>query len=255
MSLAAVETPQHHFPSSRKSKSKANTKAKKPSSRDQQLYNIFSDIQTLYTSSKLSQTVTKHITSTFTKSTTTPIKTLLSLGLGSPTTPSKNQSRILKQLAIFLAISTSLEAAGHSVQLYAQDPIFTRADESFLSSLGISISRTTRGSELGEAVSLIDSSTVVYSPFLTLEAYEALLLHGAAGEKVRYLIGDDFEKLMAKWPKFSEERKQVTRLVKGAVGAYRRRALGGDGFWEEGDVAFPMALYERGDAGMVKAKM
>ncbi|CAI6337593.1 unnamed protein product [Periconia digitata] len=255
MSLAAVETPLHHFPTARKQKSRTNPKPKKSSSKgDQQLQSLFSDIQALYATSKLSQNLTKQITSTFTNPATTPIKTLLSLGLGSPTTPSKNQPRILKQLAIFLALSAALENAGHGfVTLYAQDPVFTRADESFLSSLGIKISRTSRGAELGEATALIDAATIVYSPFLTLEAYEALLLHAGKGS-VRFLIGDDFEKLLAKWPKFSEERKQVLKLVRGAVGGYRRRGVGGDGFWEEGDGAFPMALYERGGAGSVKAK-
>lgn len=95
----------------------------------------------------------------------------------------------------------------------------------------------------------------MYSPFLTLEAYEALLLHQSGKDGVQYLIGDDFEKLLAKWPKHSDERKQVLGLVRGAVGGYRRRAIAGEGFWEEGDGAFAMAMYSVAGGEKVKARM
>ncbi|KAF2637590.1 hypothetical protein P280DRAFT_381463, partial [Massarina eburnea CBS 473.64] len=184
------------------------------------------------------------------------IHKILSLGLGSLTAPEKGQTRRLKQLAIFLAIRAELSRkSGIEIHLYAQDPVFTRADESFLSSFSVGILRTTSGTSLGEAETIIDSLTLVYSPFLTLEAYEALLLgRRESVHAVRYLIGDDFAELEAKWPKRSEERRLVEKVVKGSVRGYKRRVVTGEGFWEDVDAAFGMGVYVKVDEGRGKGK-
>jgi hypothetical protein len=88
---------------------------------------------------------------------------------------------------------------------------------------------------------LVDANTLIYSPFLTLEAYEQLLLQ--SDRQVKYLVGDDFNALLAKWPKHSAERGQVERLIRTGISQFRRRAASGDGFWEQEDMAFPMAMY------------
>jgi hypothetical protein len=172
---------------------------------------------------------------------------LLSLGLGSLTSL-KSQTRRLKQLSIFLAIADTLEdALQKPLKLFAQDPDFTKTDEAFLGMFGIAVVRTHSGAELGEARHVIDQRTLVFSPFLTLEAYEQLMLH--AGHHVKHIIGDDFNALLEKWPKHSAEEAQVKRVMKAGILRYRRQAIIVDGFWEESDSAFPMAMYsDRGAA-------
>ncbi|KAF1976196.1 hypothetical protein BU23DRAFT_435113, partial [Bimuria novae-zelandiae CBS 107.79] len=170
------------------------------------------------------------------------ITRLLSLGLGSLSSPEKGQTRRLKQLAVLLSIRDTLQTLTKGpIEAYAQDPTFTHADEALLQSLGVRIARTSSGSSLGEAAQLLDAGTVVYSPFLTLEAYEELLVK--AKSPVQYLVGDDFNALVEKWPKRSAERAQVERVTKAALGRYRRKAVSGAGFWEESDGSFPMAVY------------
>ena len=233
MSFAVVAPPSTSIPTKHR-RSKA-----KPSRDQHHLHTLISDAQALYTSSQFAKTIDKHLTS-LTRS--TPITRILSLGLGSLSAPEKGQSRRIKQLAILLEIRSSLQKTSHApVQVYAQDPTFTRADEALLSTLDIRIARTSSGSSLGEAEDLIDVNTIVYSPFLTLEAYEQLFVRSKA--QVQYLIGDDFNALLEKWPKYSAERAQVEKLVKSALGRYRRRAISGEGFWDEADGAFPMAGY------------
>jgi len=172
-----------------------------------------------------------------------PITKIVSLGLGTFTT--KNQSRVLKQLAFLLAIAEQNNPTSSAglVEIYAQDPTFTRTDEIFLKSLGIKILRTPSSSDLGEAGKIIDRSTLVYSPFLTIDAYK-LLFRACT---VEYLVGDDFNALRVKWPKQSAERSEVERLVKGEVSKLRRRALGAapGEFWAAEDKPFPMAIYWR----------
>ena len=156
----------------------------------------------------------------------------------------ENQPRRLKQLAIFLGIAEAIRQSVASVELYAQDPAFTRADEQLLASLGIKVLRTSSLSDLGEAGAIIDSSTLVYSPFLTVDAYELLL----SGKKAANLvIGDDFEALQQKWPKHSAEKHQVDELVKSSVTKYQRRIVKGAGFWDIEDKSFPLALYRLED--------
>lgn len=217
-------------------------KTKNPNNKGQHLHSLLSSAQSLYATSSYRASLSRSLISTL-KSTKTPITRIISLGLGSLSSNAKGQSRRIKQLAILLALQSELEQTngGRGVELYAQDPVFTRQDEAFLSSLGIRILRTESGASLGEAASMLSANTLVYSPFLTLEAYEALF--STQSSQLQVFVSDDFNALKEKWPKYSAERVQVERLVKGAVGRYRRRAVGGEGFWEEDDQGFPMAVY------------
>ncbi|KAH7120933.1 hypothetical protein B0J11DRAFT_438576 [Dendryphion nanum] len=225
-----------HYPLRAQRKTKS-----KPSSREiQQLHALLADVQATYTDSQLSQNMDRLLESHL-KSARVPITNMMSLGLGSLFT-AKGQTRRIKQLTIFLAIRDSLQRMlRREIEIYAQDPAFTRTDEALLSSLGIHIARTPSGSQLGEAASLIDTSTIIYSPFLTLEAYEQLLLHSRS--PVQVLIGDDFNGLLNKWPKHTAERAQVEGVARSAISKYRRRAIGGEGFWITEDQSFPMAMY------------
>jgi hypothetical protein len=228
----------------------------KSSSRElQQLISSLDYLQTLYNQSQLSQTISRHLLATL-KNSTIPITKILSLGLGSLLV-SKGQWRRLKQLTIFLAIQADLKrSSGRTIEIYAQDPTFTRTDELFLTSLGIRIMHTPSGTSLGEAASIISRSSMIYSPFLTLEVYEALLVKSQL--PIPVIFGDDFNALLGKWPKYSEERKQVEDVTKVGLAKYRRRAVGGEGFWEAEDGTFPMAVYEKMDGkkeARVRAKI
>lgn len=142
-----------------------------------QLTDRLLSLQELYAQSQLSQTLSRQF-HTVSKS-GRPITRIVSLGLGNLLV-TKGQSRRLKQLTILLAIQHQIqEGQRESIEVYAQDPTFTRLDEAFLVSFGIQILRTSSGSDLGEAASVISPTTLVYSPFLTLEAYEKLLLSTA----------------------------------------------------------------------------
>jgi hypothetical protein len=204
-----------------------------------QLTSQLLNLQDLFNRSQLSVSLNRHLR-TLTK-TNASITRIVSLGLGSLLV-SKGQSRRLKQLAILLAIRDHLQEEGkETIEVYAQDPTFTRQDEALLASLGIHILRTASGSDLGEAVSFISSTTLVYSPFLTLEAYEQLILKPST--PVQYLVGDDFDALQKKWPKRSAEKKQVESVLRSGLSKYRRRAVAGEDFWTDGDETFPMAVY------------
>ncbi|KAF3041340.1 hypothetical protein E8E12_007411 [Didymella heteroderae] len=97
------------------------------------------DLQELYAQSQLSQSITREL-HTIPKS-GQPIARIVSLGLGSLFV-TKGQSRRLKQLAVFLSIRDQLqEARRESIEVYAQDPTFTRQDEALLASFGIRILR------------------------------------------------------------------------------------------------------------------
>lgn len=197
--------------------------------------------QTLYHASALSQTLTTRLR-TVQKTSPVPITRILSLGLGS-LFETKGQTRRLKQLAIFLGLRDTLQHLSSTrIQLYAQDPSFSRHDEALLSSLDVQIVRTPEASRLGEAESVLGLQTIVYAPFLTLDAYASLLV--GARKPVPYLLGDDFEALGAKWPRHSAERTQVEEVMHRGLARYRRRRVEGEGFWEEEDKSFPMAWYE-----------
>ncbi|OAG01308.1 uncharacterized protein CC84DRAFT_1049028, partial [Paraphaeosphaeria sporulosa] len=71
---------------------------------------------------------------------------------------------------------------------------------------------------------------------------------------VQYVIGDDFNALLDKWPKYSAERAQVQKVTKAGLGRYQRKAILGTGFWEEIDGAFPMAVYAAQNRVNEKAK-
>lgn len=236
------------------SKPRRQPKAKPKSSRDQHhLQAMLSDAQTVYTNSNFASNIEKQL-AFLKKSSLAPVTRILSLGLGSLSSAEKGQTRRLKQLAVLIAIRDTLQKQSKTpIQVYAQDPTFTRQDEALLSSFDIRIARTSSGSSLGEAADLIDGSTLIYSPFLTLEAYEQLLIRSK--QPVQYFIGDDFNALLEKWPKYSAERAQVERVTKSALGRYRRKAISGAGFWDETDAAFPMAVYAVQSNVKEKAKM
>lgn len=206
-----------------------------------QLTTRLSELQDLYNQSQLSQSINQQIRILLKAG--MPITRIVSLGLGSLTVV-KGQSRRLKQLAILLAIRDHLQKVrGETIEVYAQDPAFTRSDETLLADVGIQVLRTPSGSDLGEAAGFISPNTLIYSPFLTLEAYKQLILKTST--PMQHLIGDDFDALLQKWPKRSPERKQVEGLMKVGLSKYRRRAVAGEGFWREGDETFPMAVYSR----------
>lgn len=201
-------------------------------------------LQVLYDQSQLSHNMGRHLQASF-RNSPTPITKILSLGLGSLQV-TKGRSRRLKQLTILPAIYEDLkDFSGRDIEMYAQDPTFTRTDEAFLTSLGIRILHTSSGSSLGEAASIISPSTMIYSPFLTLEVYEELLVKSRL--PVPVIFGDDFNALLGKWPKYSEQRKQVEMVMRMGMVGYRRREVSGGGFWEDEDETFPMAVYERAD--------
>jgi len=73
-----------------------------------------------------------------------------------------------------------------------------------------------------------------------LEAYELLFSSGT----LSFFIGDDFDALRNKWPKHSASRNEAESLLKRFVKSYRKRAITiEEGFWEETDKSFPMAIY------------
>jgi hypothetical protein len=207
----------------------------------QQLQDLYEQSKTQYNRSPLSKSIASMVR---TKQRTSLTKAI-SLGLGSLI--AKDQSRRIKQLTIFLAIVEQLESSSRtSLKLYAQDPTFTKVDEAFLASLGITTLRTPSPSNLGEAGRYIDGKTMVYSPFLTIEAYRSLLDSCSMG----MLVGDDFNALKLKWPKHTAENEDVGRMLKHELVKYQRRAIiqaskEEDVFWEKEDKAFPMALYWR----------
>lgn len=213
----------------------------KPSRESHRHLAQLADFQSRYATSEFEKNINKQLLF-LTKSATTSFRRIVSLGLGSLSSTERGQTRRLKQLALLLAIHDTLQKQTKApIEVYAQDPTFTKQDEALLSSLNIHILRTASGSSLGEAANVIDASTLIYSPFLTLEAYEQLLVESR--QPVQYVIGDDFNALLEKWPKYSAERAQVQRVTKAALGRYRRKAVSGAGFWEESDGAFPMAVY------------
>ncbi|VUC37076.1 unnamed protein product [Clonostachys rosea] len=184
------------------------------------------------------------------------INKIVSLGLGS-LGASKDQSRRMKQLAILMAIASHIQATSESrlqIPLYAQDPSFTKTDEDFLSFLEVQVLKTPEASDLGEAGRVIDAETLIYSPFLTIEAYGRLFAatqnkskKAQSGERIApVLIGDDFNALRLKWEKKTAEHRNVEALMRGLKErSYQRRVISGEGFWTESDNPFPMALYWR----------
>lgn len=225
----------------RSARPRRTPKAKPVSRETQQLRNSLEPLQDLFEHTELASILSRHFQSIL-KSAQTPITRIVSLGLGS-LRPAPGQTRRLKQLTILLAIRDELSKISRKpIEIFAQDPAFTRADETFLSSLGISILRTTSGAHLGDAADALSSSTLVYSPFLTIEAYEQLLVHST--QSIPIIVGDDFNALAIKWPKHSAERRQVEGVMKAGLSNYKRKLVSGVAFWEKEDEAFPMAVYE-----------
>ncbi|KAH7303386.1 hypothetical protein B0I35DRAFT_446714 [Stachybotrys elegans] len=205
----------------------------------QQFYRRFNEILSLYQQSSLSNPLNKILRPELTGRPS--VNKIVSLGLGSFSARSKDQSRRLKQLVIFLSIASQVKRAygEATLQLYAQDPAFTKTDESILQRFGVQVLKTPAAEDLGEARQVIDESTLVYTPFLTLEAYKLLL----EMRSVHMLIMDDFNALKSKWEKSTAEYRDVEAMMKKHVSQFRRRAVSGEGFWEEEDRPFPTALY------------
>jgi hypothetical protein len=226
-----------------RSKPSPNRVAAKPkSSRElQELQNLYEESRALYNQSPLS----KSIAAMFRAKHRMPLTKAVSMGLGSLT--SRDQSRRIKQLTIFLAIIEQLELSSNiTIKLYAQDPTFTKVDERFLESLGIAILRTPSPSTLGEAEKYIDEKTLVYSPFLTIQAYQSIF----ASCRIGMLVGDDFSALRLKWPKSTTENAEVEKILKRVLTNYQRRSISQSVkdealFWGEEAKTFPMALYWR----------
>jgi hypothetical protein len=227
-----------------KSSSPKNTAKPKVSRELQKLQNLYEESKIRYNESPLSKTIASMLRA---KQQRVPVTKAISLGLGSLT--STNQSRRIKQLTIFMAIASQLQSEKTALRLYAQDPTFTKVDETFLETLGINILRTPSASSLGEAAHYIDEKTLLYTPFLTIEAYQSVLESRDAG----LLICDDFDALRMKWPKATDEYDTVTGLLRRELRRYSRRGINlgssekesSNLFWETEDKVFPMALYWR----------
>ncbi|KAF2093429.1 hypothetical protein NA57DRAFT_61545 [Rhizodiscina lignyota] len=211
-------------------------KTKSSSSRElRKLHLLHNEARNQYIQSNLYLTVTRLLE---TKN-RPAVSRIVSLGLGS--LKSTDQTRRIKQLTILLAIAEQLRQYETKIELYAQDPSFSGTDKEFLQSLGVHILSTPSPTELGEAAQYIDDSTLVYCPFLTLEAYQLLF---SSAESLNFFIGDDFDALRTKWPKHSMGRDEAESLLRKYVQGFRKRAISsGDGFWDAEDKPFPMAMY------------
>ncbi|KAF4493383.1 hypothetical protein FAGAP_10502 [Fusarium agapanthi] len=221
----------------------------------QQLYRLYEDAKDIYNQSALAKTIEDML-----RTKNRPrITKIVSLGLGS-LLDAKDQQRRIKQLVVLMAIASHLTLSRsdkNKLRIYAQDPTFTAADETFLQSLDISVLKTPSIANLGEAGRMIDEETLIYSPFLTLETYKLLLSSssqssdGTGTVSAPILVSDDFNALRLKWDKRTSERKDVEGLIQGAR-EYRRRAVSGEGFWTQADRPFPMALYWRNSESQLR---
>ncbi|KAH7009524.1 hypothetical protein EDB80DRAFT_775952 [Ilyonectria destructans] len=166
----------------------------------------------------------------------------VSSGLGS-LTPSRFQSRQIKQLVILIAIAsylglTSDDSTARS--LYTPDPTFTKTDKEFLASFGIQVLKTPSIYDLGEAspILTIAACTRLFTP-LSEQSVETSGL-----DALPLLIGNNFDALRMKCEKRTTEYKIVEEVMKTVKArAFQRRAVGGEGFWGEADSIFPMAVY------------
>jgi hypothetical protein len=229
----------HAIEVERPTQSKRTANTKSSSSREVlQLHILYNKIRNQYLGSNLALSITQLLDS----KNKLVVAKIVSLGLGS-LIKSADQTRRIKQLTILLAIAEQLRQHEPKLEVYAQDPSFTKTDEAFLQSLGVNIISTPSATEMGEAAKYIDQSTLVYCPFLTLEAYQLFFTTGT----FNYFIGDDFDALRLKWPKNSAGWKEAESLSRRFVQGLRKRVIGGgDGFWEAEDKPFPMAMYYSG---------
>ncbi|KAH7021484.1 uncharacterized protein B0I36DRAFT_334523 [Microdochium trichocladiopsis] len=247
----------HGQPESRR---RASDKATKTTARNKKtnssLQQQYENLRTMFDDSLLSTSLAASLRAKVITS-RSPITRAVSLGLGSFAERSKDQPRRLKQLAMFMAAAAQINAlqattGGPQLELFAQDPTFTKPDISFLTSLGIRVLKTPSPSEMGEAQSYIDPNTLVYSPFLTIEAYEALL----SACSVNLLLGDDFQALKRKFDKNTSDHHLVDRLGKTHMAGLERRSLTGSGFWDAAeDQPFPMALYWKREVAARTSKL
>lgn len=213
------------------------SKLKSSSSKElRQLQDLYSKATSLYIDSKVCLSISRLLDS----KSRPPVTRVISLGLGS--LKSVDQSRRLKQLTIFLAIAERLRQHQANLEIYAQDPTFSSTDDTFLNSLGVQILSTPSPTQLGDAAQYIDGSTLVYCPFLTLEAYQLLFSIG----RLECFIGDDFDALRNKWPKHSAGRNEAELILRRFVQGFRKKVISSDDdFWDAQDKAFPMAMYWR----------
>jgi hypothetical protein len=220
----------------RPAQSTRTTNTKLSSSREtRQLQILYNKIQHRYIESNFPASINHFIDS----KNNPRITRIVSLGLGS-LTKSTDQSRRIKQLVILLAIAERLRMSQPSLEIYAQDPSFSKIDEAFLQTQDVHILSTSSATELGQAAQYIDGNTLVYSPFLTLEAYELFFSTGS----FNFFIGDDFDALRIKWPKRSTGWKEAESISRRYVQDFRKRAITDeDGFWDGEDKPFPMAMY------------
>ncbi|KAI1061025.1 hypothetical protein LB507_010090 [Fusarium sp. FIESC RH6] len=243
--IAESDEPHHYAPSKKSQNSRKNNASS--GKQLQQLYRLYEDAMDTYNQSAFAKTIEDML-----RTKNRPrITRIVSLGLGS-LLDAKDQQRRIKQLVMLMAIASHLAlplSDKSALQIYAQDPTFTAADDTFLQSLGIVVLRTPSIADLGEAGRMMDEETLVYSPFLTLETYKLLLSSSqssAVPVNVPILFSDDFNALRLKWDKRTSERKDVEGLIQGTrAGNYRRRAVSGEGFWTQEDRPFPLALYLR----------
>lgn len=220
-------------------KAKTHQKSKQNPARElRQLHILYNQTKTEYQASTLSSSIIQLLES----KNRPAVSRIVSLGLGS--LHSSDQSRRIKQLVILLSIAEQFQRHNADIDIYAQDPSFSKTDEVFLESLGIQILSTPAATDLGEAAHYITESALVYSPFLTLEAYQLLF-----ATKVNAFIGDDFNALRIKWPKHSVEKKEVEQLFRQSVQSLKRRPLTDDNdFWGAEEKPFPMAMYSKVDS-------
>ena len=236
----------HHYAPTKKSQNSRKNNASS-GKQLQLLYRLYEDAMDTYNQSAFAKTIEDML-----RTKNRPrITRIVSLGLGS-LLDAKDQQRRIKQLVMLVTIASHLAlplSDKSALQIYAQDPTFTAADDTFLQSLGIVVLKTPSIADLGEAGRMMDEETLVYSPFLTLETYKLLLSSSqsfAVPVNVPILFSDDFNALRLKWDKRTSERKDVEGLIQGTrAGNYRRRAVSGEGFWTQEDRPFPLALYLR----------
>jgi len=120
-----------HSKSSLNSSSPKGNKKPKLSRDLQKLQVLYDESRTLYNQSMLSKSITSMLLTSKQK---LPLTKAVSIGLGSLT--STNQSRRIKQLTIFMAITEQLQSQMSTpIKVFAQDPTFTKVDEAFLQKL------------------------------------------------------------------------------------------------------------------------
>src|SRR5437868_14338634 len=114
----------HAVEAERPARSTQTPKTRTSSSRElRQLHLLYNKTRERYLESNLSLSIARLLES----KNRSAVKKIVSLGLGS--LKSAHQSRRIKQLTIFLAITEQLRQYEPKIEVYAQDPSFTKTDE------------------------------------------------------------------------------------------------------------------------------